>query len=577
MKKYVLPLVSRSFVRFSLFTIVSLCMKAQEPAPSSWNTFINSAENRIVSDTFRLQTFKDRVSDNWKYQKTDGSLLLEDIPALKLPSGSSASFEPYPLTGYGNVIINLHLARKSFAGDEKLMLEWLRDGVLCKADNVSIKDDPSNPNYFTQRITKNPTSVRILVSGSGSDAGYCLADSVYAYGDIPLYSLFTGRGGWNDTARWTHLPPLRHRNALINGALTVGTAIHCNRIALHKGSIHIDPGNRLEINDLHLHDGSPITSEGEIRIRHQITLHKTFEEKGKWYFISFPFNVYADQIDARFRQKDATPNNGGNFFYVLTYNGDKRARNNLPEGNWEVVPVRSGSIPVFEKNKGYLIALDEKAADRTLAFASKEGELPDDFAKNGTIPVIVSATRTNENEKNHGWYLCGNPLPAPLPLRQLKNSSALDGFVYLYREGAYETYPIDSDYALPPYSAFFIKASGETEMNVTIPPIATGRVLSSASSPVSIRQTDPIAAGIPSTSTIRIPQAKPYVIKNKMLYLENIGGNGSIELFDPAGKRIWTRTFRQDTRSLPLYVNPGIYLIRIRTKTVQIRDKIYVR
>ena len=46
-------------------------------------------------------------------------------------------------------------------------------------------------------------------------------------------------------------------------------------------------------------------SGGTILLSGRITFHKTFEEPGKWYFISFPFDVYPPWHRLHFEQKDA--------------------------------------------------------------------------------------------------------------------------------------------------------------------------------------------------------------------------------------------------------------------------------
>ena len=205
--------------------------------------------------------------------------------------------------------------------------------------------------YLT--IGSNPSSFAITTNKKvNTQNGYYMTDSVFAYGDIPSYSLFSGIGNWNDTTLWSHLPPLRHRNALIKGNVTITTDTYCKDIAIHSGSLEINPGNLFILQNLDLYENkASLHSGGTILLSGRITFHKTFEEPGKWYFISFPFDVYPPGIDLHFEQKDATPNDGGNYFYVQSYNGDKRASSNQSAGNWEVVPIRPDNVPLFEKTK----------------------------------------------------------------------------------------------------------------------------------------------------------------------------------------------------------------------------------
>ena len=321
--------------------------------------------------------------------------------------------------------------------------------------------------YLT--IGSNPSSFAITTNKKvNTQNGYYMTDSVFAYGDIPSYSLFSGIGNWNDTTLWSHLPPLRHRNALIKGNVTITTDTYCKDIAIHSGSLEINPGNLFILQNLDLYENkASLHSGGTILLSGRITFHKTFEEPGKWYFISFPFDVYPPGIDLHFEQKDATPNDGGNYFYVQSYNGDKRASSNQSAGNWEVVPIRPDNVPLFEKNKGYLIALDEKTTNRTLSFSSRPGDIPENFANIGVIAIPLNSDSSSGNQENHGWYLCGNPFPALLPLTQIEKNRALDGNIYVYDGNGYKTYSLNSNYALPPFAAFFVKASSPTELKIS--------------------------------------------------------------------------------------------------------------
>lgn len=212
---------------------------------------------------------------------------------------------------------------------------------------------------------------------------------------IPSYSLFTGSSDWNNEDRWSHLPAYRHRNALINGTISVNTNISCKDIFIGDGSIRISPTGNLSANNLTIYSGdnalassSTLRSSGTINIAGKITVEKTFAQKGKWYFISFPFDVFASGIDPDFQLGDDKSDTNGNYFYVQTYNGEKRANSQSPSNNWEVIPqtIINTSQPIFKKNKGYLIAIDASADRQNLRFSSKAGDIPTDFGKTGKPP-----------------------------------------------------------------------------------------------------------------------------------------------------------------------------------------------
>lgn len=578
MKKNALHSVRGIVVKILFFTSVYPSIHAQVSDPSVWHLFINSKENVVVSDTFRLQTFGEKDTDNWIFSLQGGATVVTDKSTLKIPLGSSVFFEPISLTGHIDVIIGLRMAGKYLMPTENLIFNCFRKGKMETLTVFTPEASDVTYNYSLKRIIDNPSFVNILASqpASNTKSGYYMTDSAFAFGNIPQYSLFTGAGNWGDTLRWSHLPPLRNRSALIGGDVTIDTNTRCKSAALSTGSLQIAPNTRFITDDLHLYDAKgSLTSQGEIVINKQITFHKTFDEKGKWYFISFPFNVYPHNIDARFLQKDAAPNDGGNFFYVQRYNGEKRAQTNSSAGNWEVCPIIevNSHVPLFEKNKGYLIALDEKATDQTLLFSSETGEIPIDFAKNGEIPITVSASGTGINKENKGWYLCGNPMPAPLLLSQIAHNPALDGFIYLYDGTGYKAYPIQSNYALPPFSAFFIKASHETELTVSLPVSPSPHVLLPANAPLISSKSEPSVREGSSGLTGLGTETPRFFVSDKNLYLEHMPSAGYMQLIDLTGRCLVKVPIAKGTQTIPIHCNPGLYIIHISAKNYEERIK----
>lgn len=153
----------------------------------------------------------------------------------------------------------------------------------------------------------------------------------------------------------------------------------------------------------------------------RITFHKTFEEPGKWYFISFPFDVYPPGIDLHFEQRMLRLTTEATIFMSNpTTETSGHRPTNLP-GIGKSCP----SVPIMSpvrKNKGYLIALDEKTTNRTLSFSSRPGDIPENFANIGVIAIPLNSDSSSGNQENHGWYLCGNPFPALLPLTQIEKT-----------------------------------------------------------------------------------------------------------------------------------------------------------
>ncbi|WP_368347693.1 T9SS type A sorting domain-containing protein [Parabacteroides merdae] len=579
MKKEVIHFVQYVLVKI-LFFGAAYPLQAQVSNPSSWESFVGSDENRLVSDTLRLQTFGDSEWDNWGYTLTVNSSLIQEKHTIKIPVGSGIIFSPFSLNNYTNVKIVSHIAGLKLEPGELLLFNVHRNN----SDEVITGNTPEQgKDYMGYRyltIGSNPSSFAITTNKKvNTQNGYYMTDSVFAYGDIPSYSLFSGIGNWNDTTLWSHLPPLRHRNALIKGNVSITTDTYCKDIAIHSGSLEINPGSLFILQNLDLYENkASLHSGGTILLSGRITFHKTFEEPGKWYFISFPFDVYPPGIDLHFEQKDATPNDGGNYFYVQSYNGDKRASSNQSAGNWEVVPIRPDNVPLFEKNKGYLIALDEKTTNRTLSFSSRPGDIPENFANIGAIAIPLNSDSSSGNQENHGWYLCGNPFPALLPLTQIEKNKALDGNIYVYDGNGYKTYSLNSNYALPPFAAFFVKASTETIINISSQ--------SSSTQPIQTIQTDlpiNIKFSEPYTNDQNTDTNNPtisdfhFFIKGRELQLHNIPQAGWTRIYDTFGKTIYTRNIQTGTSFFTLPKKNGFFFLQIYTKKEYITSKIVIQ
>jgi len=581
MKKKVIHFVQSALVKI-LFFGASYQLHAQVSNPSSWESFVNSSNNTLVSDTFRLQTFGDSEWDNWEYAVTPNATIVknskDNTMTVKLPVGDSLFFKSFSPTQYQNIKIEVRIAGNHLMPTEKLSFISNHPNGNKTTPIYSPSKSDDFFDYRTETISENPSSFSIVTSSKAPKTldGYYMTNQVFAYGDIPSYSLFSGIGNWNDTTLWSHLPPLRHRNALIKGDVTITTDTYCKDIAIHSGSLKINPDNRFILQNLDLYENkASLYSAGEILLSGHITLHKTFEKAGKWYFISFPFDVYPSGIDPRFEQKDDTPNDGGNYFYVQSYNGDKRASTNQSTGNWEVAAINSNNTPLFEKNKGYLIALDEKATEQTITFSSRPDDIPVDFGNTGAITIPLDSDITSGNEENYGWYLCGNPLPAPLPLSGIEKNMALDGNIYVYDGSGYKTYSLNSNYALPPFAAFFIKASSPTELKVSSNSTSTKAMeIIQTNFPLNKSIAEPHPAK--QNTAIGNPDTKDFhfFIKDKQLYLRNIPETGYIRLLNMMGQCLLQKEIRQGSQVIRITDRPGMYILQIHSAKYQKHQKV---
>ncbi len=574
MKKRIWHL-SRCVVVCTAFLFVQQFIQSQVSNPSTWESFVQSNANISIRDTFRMQTFEGLASDNWDYAIT-GEALIEDISGVKdipnshgnyglrMPMNTQVAFEHFTLTDHQDIKISIRKGGILLVEGEGMRTRTYRKGETSYPSLVpTIGESGINP-FKTTDIKNNPPGLDLIVPTPAANTknGYYYVDSVYAHGMIPTYSLFTGNSDWNHEDRWSHLPAYRHRNALINGNISINT--------------HILPTGNLSANNLTIYpnDGilassSTLRSSGTINISGKITIEKTFAQKGKWYFISFPFDVFASGIDPDFQLGDDKSDTNGNYFYVQTYNGEKRANSQSPSNNWEVIPqtIINTSQPIFKKNKGYLIAIDASADRQNLRFSSKAKDIPIDFGKNGQASIPVSINNQSQNQNHNGWYLCGNPLPAPLSLSQIESNSALDGYIYIYDGSTYQPYVIGSDFAIPPFSAFFVKANNSTSLSVYNTSEPANYKLLSTNAPISFPTSEPQARQDPpvSNQAFSFPELS-YQLENKTLFINNLPSPGKVKLLTPAGILVFTQAVQAGNPILPIPLPQGLYILIIQTE-----------
>ncbi|MDR2968724.1 MAG: hypothetical protein LBV32_03855, partial [Tannerellaceae bacterium] len=570
--------------------------------PSTWDSFVAGSENSVLCDTFKVQSFIPASADEWPYEVFGKTELfnpsdegITDAPdgwALKLKPGSRFIINLASPKAYTDVKIQMIYAAWKLMPGEDLRLTADRESKPLSNVNIISPTKKDYSRSFTQKkeesatkgvsliVANSPTRVQLDVvnNATNSNGGFYALDSVAAYGNIPTFSLFTGTGSWDEPSRWSHLPVFRHRKALINGHSTIDSPVACNSIYLGNGSLNLSPKQRLNVGRfIFCGDDASFSSSGEVTVGEGVTVYRTFPLKGRWYFISFPFDVYTEGIAPAFKLMDNTSNDGGDYFYLYTYNGDKRGLNNSAEGNWEVV---SSAIPkgrpVFEKGKGYLLALDEKATTQTLSFSSATERLSVDFGKTGKLSIPLSDGTTSADRENRGWYLCGNPLPGYLPVKSIA-SKDLDGYIYVCNGNGYDAYALDEDYAIPPFSAFFVKANQTTEIQVNPTPDTKSTSPIPMSQPLPETKAEPRSPGS-AVSTMPSPETNrpnSYINRNT-LFLNGLSTPGIVYAWDTAGRlhRKEKVNAGSSVIHLPSILPPGNYILRVDTENYNFRHKI---
>lgn len=545
-----------------IFVSTSFFVQAQSVQPNSWSTFVQSkTSNPLVIDTFLLQTFQGKSTDNWNYIVATGSVTIEDITnldesvgahgdkALKICSNTEVKFDHYDVTPFDSV----HIHSRIYTQDD-IYIRTYRDNmdptikIICKDTfrDLNVIKNPPQIDYITYSLTNRD---------------HIFIDSVMTHGYNRQYSLFTGTGYWETSERWSHLPARRSNTALIQGKVSIQDERTTQAIQISEGSLQIASAGTLHTNELTLYDATnshaSLITSGQLEINNQLIVEKNFPDKGKWYFFSLPFDVYADDIE-NFTFKDNTETGSGDYFYLQTYDGQKRANG---QQGWSVISTSETiNQPIIKKHQGYLIALDAAATTTTIRFHCPSKQIPKTLGKATSISIIPN---TGGNEANNGWILCGNPLPAPLSLRNIEKTEKIDGYIYLYQNGAYQAYSLESDYAIAPYTAFFIKASEETVLEVipSAEAISSARLLA-CESPLRASQ-EPESH--PTSNQTMLPTSEVHIIQEpNQIRIEQLPEAGIATWFNAQGKIIQIAFVPSGSSSLRYPSTSGFYLLHLQ-------------
>lgn len=542
----------------AMLFLSSSSLMAQVDNPENWREFVNSDDNVLKRDTFLLQTFSNPDKDNWGYSMTNGEGNLIDVEELEIENATSQmALQLFPGDGfvvdsysngiYQNAYVYLSFAMKNINTNESFELTATNstDAVESKIITRNAPSNDYNCNFneqiYSDKYSKigyngNFTDLSIQINGEKrNDNSYYLIDYLCAYGNIQSHTFFTSTGNWTNKSNWSHLPALRNRNALIQGKAIVDESIKCNEIHLD-GEIEIINGGELAAN--------------------KMTIHKEFPEKGKWYFVSFPFDVYSNCVGSNLQQGDETTKGSGNYFYVCRYNSESRAQNGISASNWEVVNIKSGSELLFEKGKGYLVALDKEATYNNMYVSSTEDESL--LLTSNNIISISANNAQNGKDENNGWILCGNPLTSALKLSDIKTNGNTDGNIYVYDGEKYQPYSIGSDYSIPAGDAFFVKAKGNTEINIESSGNSALKMISS--SPVSVfNGNEPVTSPV-SIKSVKTPEMR---IEGDRIILPPSSSSKVIDIYDISGKAIQSEILSGEQTSYYLPQHKGILIIKI--------------
>lgn len=551
-----------------IFVSTSFFVQAQSVQPNSWSSFVQSEiTNPLVIDTFLLQTFQRKSTDNWNYKVEAGEsaiVVTEDWRlqlgprgprALRIKANTEVKFDHYDVTPFDSVHVYMH-EYAQISNNEKIYVRTYRD----EANELVYIINTSMSQFRSSKISRNPPGLDIVTQTLDSTS-IVLFDSVMTLGYNRQYSLFTGTGNWETSERWSHLPARRSNTALIQGKVSIQDERTTQAIQISGGSLQIASAGTLHTNELTLYGATnshaSLITSGQLEINNQLIVEKNFPDKGKWYFFSLPFDVYADDIE-NFTFKDNTETGSGDYFYLQTYDGQKRANG---QQGWSVISTSETiNQPIIKKHQGYLIALDAAATTTTIRFHCPSKQIPKTLGKATSISIIPN---TGGNEANNGWILCGNPLPAPLSLRNIEKTEKIDGYIYLYQNGTYQAYSLESDYAIAPYTAFFVKASEETVLEVTpsAEAISSARLLA-CESPLRASQ-EPESH--PTSNQTILPTSEVHIIQEpNQIRIEQLPKAGIATWFNAQGQIIQTAFVPSGSSSLRYPSTSGFYLLHLQ-------------
>ncbi len=541
--------------------------------PEDWKTLVKAQEsghNTYFKDTLLIQGFDENESSivdfevsgkyDFFYPIDSGIKGASESKAIRLYPGSSLTltWDKTLYNGFStvgrfcvpfaaqNVNIGESISFEAISDDEEELTTVYEVSTNSFSIPFNGKLHKFNGFWYPNKIYLKETTISIKEGETPSNGGYYCIDSIFVTGFLPTYTLIQ-QGDWHTPASWSHNCPTPKRVALVNGEITVKKAATCQSIMTYDADIHF-------------------ADYGALRTSEMTSIY-TFPEKGKWYFLSFPFDVYPEGVDEDFEWGDAstdTSSKAANVFYVREYDGVARSGNGEAESNWRILSPGSSdaSQPIFHKGKGYLVAIDETSDTSTLSFTSSGETL--EYSTETRIPIEADEAQAGD-EADNGWFLCGNPYPSSLSLREIQPNPDLDGNIYLYNGSEYEAYAIGSDYTLPPHAAFFVKAKGDTELTIHKEATEARHWIRS-----SVLSSQALCQGPATEKELPMPDFT-YRIEGNELVFPALASSGQVAIYNMYGKLLRRVSLLPGHARVALPASNGIYLIHIQTgKQVQV-------
>lgn len=467
-------------------------------SPSQWSTFVSSNKNLLVEHTLLKQSFENEASDQWEYT-TNGTVVslstyginkIDGDKALKLTRNQTFTLETIPTAPYLDYYdkvktlveaagyktqSNCILQTKHFKSEGFSLYDWITvkatkpytfpfcDSNSSTSDIIYIQNNVTR--VFDMDTNIQPYSISVNDYNETLDCAFFI-DHIRIIGKANQYTLTKQGGLWNNNNDWTHNLPSMHTSALITHDKQLNTHEQCEDLHLGHATLSIETNGNLSVaNNLVIHSQTNSSTnpafynEGGLSIQNNLEFHITFDQKAKWVFVSFPHDVYIDDIDNNWSLGDAATTTGGNKFYVRKYNSDKRASDG--SSGWQVISTSevNSTTPLFERNKGYLVAIDQTATEETLPVYIHNEKLTPAFASNATVAISAALHNSNANSEHSGWSLMGNPFPAAITVDYLLSTLGSGYELFSFDGNKYTKLESGNGHIIKPFGAFFIKAT----------------------------------------------------------------------------------------------------------------------
>jgi len=234
-----------------------------------------------------------------------------------------------------------------------------------------------------------------------------------------------------------------------NSTLTINSVTSANQITLNPGA-KLNLSNSVTVGDVVLKADDSNSFSAKLStcmtVNGTVTFQKTMLDS-KWYFLSFPCDVNV---------ADIVMIGGGILdtdFYILTYDGAKRATNGL-DVNWS--RVTTGAL---EAKKGYAFGLKTGIGNKTLSFVLDKTIA--ECETDATVPATFYDGSLGNNHK--GWNLIGQPY-----LSKFSGADVGINYITTWNGSAYVGQAKNLVGSLNPFEAFFVQVSQTSPISFSL-------------------------------------------------------------------------------------------------------------